>query len=209
MALAINKANCNSCGDCIGICPFSGLEMKDGYPQVTAACRICTLCRNACDSKAIVLIDEPRQVADKSEWNGIMVFGEMQSTASGARLHPVVRELIGKAIDLAGTITTSCSKTDCPVSVVLIGENVKDAAQESLTYGADKVLTYEHEALRYFKADSYTWAFSDAIRKKRPEIVLIGATSVGRSLAPCLSTRFRTGLTADCTSLGVGQARCK
>ena len=71
-----------------------------------------------------------------------------------------------------------------------------------LAYGVDKVFVYDYEQLAYFKADNYANVFEDCIRRTKPSIVLVGATSIGRSLAP-LSTRFRTGLTADCTVLDV------
>ena len=85
---------------------------------------------------------------------------------------------------------------------MIIGEkNTQELGEELLQYGVQKVYTYEHPQLRGFKADSYADAMADCISIMRPSVVLIGATSLGRSLAPRLSTRFHTGLTADCTKL--------
>ena len=70
-------------------------------------------------------------------------------------------------------------------------------------FGVDKVFVYEDEQLRYFRSDLYTDVFEDCINKVKPAIVLVGATSVGRSLAPRVAVRFRTGLTADCTKLEI------
>ena len=74
-------------------------------------------------------------------------------------------------------------------------------AKELLPYGVDEVFVYEHEGFAGFKADCYADAVADCISKLRPSVVLVGGTSLGRSLAPRLSTRFHTGLTADCTKL--------
>jgi len=76
-------------------------------------------------------------------------------------------------------------------------------SNELLTYGFDKVYIYEHESFRYFRSDIFASAFTDVIEKIRPSVVLTGATSIGRSLAPRVSTRLRTGLTADCTGLDI------
>jgi electron transfer flavoprotein alpha subunit len=206
MAIAVNRRKCDSCGDCMKTCPFAAIGIKDGYPAINAACKACGLCIKGCGQGALALIDDAREDADKSLWNGILVFGEM----AGERLHPVVRELVGKAIELAGSMAELSKKAGetgqnagFGVYAAVMSADTKDAARELLAYGVDKVLTYDHEAFRYFRADSYASALSDAIGHVRPSIVLIGATSIGRSLAPRVSTRFRTGLTADCTALDI------
>jgi electron transfer flavoprotein alpha subunit len=89
------------------------------------------------------------------------------------------------------------------VSAVVAGDDVRSAALELLSYGVDKAYTYEHEAFKYFKADLYTNVLADVAGHARPSVVLTGATSIGRSLAPRVSTRLRTGITADCTSLDI------
>ena len=192
MAIAINKKNCDNCGECIKACPFEAILMQDGYPEINAACKMCNICIRACEKDAIILIDDRRHETDKDIFSGILVFGELV----GEKLHPVVRELIGKALSLA-------EKKPCEISAVIVGGNTEQAALELLSYGADKVFTYEHEKLRHFKADSFAACFTDAIDHIHPSIVMTGATHIGRSLAPRVSTRFRTGLTADCTSLDI------
>jgi electron transfer flavoprotein alpha subunit len=108
----------------------------------------------------------------------------------------VTLELIGKARELA-------SKIHHPVTCIFIGYGITERARELLEYGVDKVFVYDDEAFEYYREDLYTNAFEDCIIRSKPSTVLVGATSVGRSLAPRLSTRFRTGLTADCTMLDV------
>jgi electron transfer flavoprotein alpha subunit len=84
---------------------------------------------------------------------------------------------------------------------VFIGSNIKDKAEELLHYGVDEVFVYDDEALKYFRIEPYTKVFENFINYKKPSTVLVGATAIGRSLAPRIAARFRTGLTADCTIL--------
>ena len=118
----------------------------------------------------------------------IMVYVEH----SEGRVAPVTYELIGKATELTESISGQ-------VCCLFIGEDGN--AEELLEYGVSKVYTYFHPDLRYFKVDAYTNIFQDCVERCRPEAVLVGATPIGRSLAPRAATRCRTGLTADCTGL--------
>lgn len=96
----------------------------------------------------------------------------------------------------------AAAKINHPVYAVLIGGGqAKEQAQTLLEYGVDKVYVYAHEALAHFRGDVYTNIMEDCIKTVKPTVVLVGATSLGRSLAPACATRFRTGLTADCTVL--------
>jgi len=84
-----------------------------------------------------------------------------------------------------------------------VGYNIEDAAREILRYPVDKVMVYDAPEFRYFVAGAYASALEDAIAEERPGVVLMGATHMGRSLAPRVAVRFRTGLTADCTALDI------
>ena len=88
------------------------------------------------------------------------------------------------------------------ISVVLLGNDIKKAAQELIYYGADKVYLVEHPDLVAFNADPYTDILSDLINKHKPDVVLTGATSIGRTLIPRVAVRVEGGLTADCTEMG-------
>ncbi|MCL2112297.1 MAG: electron transfer flavoprotein subunit alpha [Clostridiales bacterium] len=197
MGITVNNKNCDKCGECVRLCPFAAIEMVGGFPVINAACKVCGICIKECGQSALILIDDVRGEADKGAWSGILVYGEM----AGGRLHPVVRELVGKAHELAGG--TASPKSNTEIYGVVMGEDTAAAANEFLSYGVDRVLTYEHEIFGCFRADSFSVAFADAIEHLRPSIVLTGATSIGRSLAPRTSTRLRTGLTADCTALEI------
>lgn len=191
-ALAIFEKKCNLCGVCVKACPFGALEIKEGKVEVNASCRMCGICIKSCPCNAITMIDEARSPVNKDEWKGILVYAEHVDGA----VHPVTIELIGKARDLA-------SKIHHPVYCLMMGYELQDEPEKLLGFGVDKVFVYEDEQLRYFRSDLYTDVFEDCINKVKPAIVLVGATSVGRSLAPRVSVRFRTGLTADCTKLEI------
>ncbi len=190
--LVLHHEKCTLCGNCVENCPFGAMEIKDGKVQINASCRMCRLCVKNCPCEAITLEEDQEQPqVDKEQWKGVMVFVEQE--ASG--IHPVAYELLGEAKKLASVISQ-------PVYAVYIGdENADQQAKELLHYGADQVFVYAHPQLKEFRADVYANILEDCIKQVRPGSVLVGATSLGRSLAPRCATRFRTGLTADCTKL--------
>lgn len=182
---------CTLCGTCLEVCPFGALELIDGKIEVNANCRLCGLCVKQCPEQAI-RIQTQTSVVDKNAWRGVLVFAEY----SDGRLHPVTLELIGKARELAG-------KTNMDVSVALIGHDLAQTADSLLDYGVNTVYVYDDPALAHFRVDVYANSLTDLISDIRPSVVLVGGTSIGRSLAPRVATRFRTGLTADCTHLEI------
>lgn len=190
--LNFNHETCILCGQCVEKCPFGALEIKDNKVEINASCKMCKLCIKNCPVNAVSLIEDvPAATVDKDAWNGVMVFVEQEVTG----IHPVAYELIGKARELAGKISH-------PVYAVLIGgETAKEQAKDLLNYGVDKVFVYAHQELASFRCDVYANVMEHCISTVKPTAVLVGATSLGRSLAPACATRFRTGLTADCTVL--------
>lgn len=192
-SIKVDKNKCNLCGKCINACPFGTIKIADNEILINTSCKMCRLCIKKCPQKAISIIDEDRlQEVNKDEWKGIMVFVEHME----GKIHPVTLELIGKAAELA-------QKVNYPVYAIFMGKGINNRAVDLLGYNVDRVFTYDYEQLKYYRADIYANVFEDCIRKVKPSIVLIGATSIGRSLAPRLSVRFRTGLTADCTRLDI------
>ena len=130
-----------------------------------------------------------------SDYKGILVFAEQRD----GKVQNVALELLGKARELAENIDT---KT---VSAVLIGENVKGLADELIQYGADIVYVVEGADYKIYDTEKYAQVFKSVIDSKKPEIVLFGATTIGRDLAPRVSSRMVTGLTADCTKLEIAE----
>ena len=120
----------------------------------------------------------------------IWVFCEQRD----GELQSVALELIGVARELA-------EKTGEKVAALLLGHNVKSKAQELIAYGADQVYVVDDERLATFVTEPYAQAVTQIAKAYEPSVILFGATSIGRDLAPRLSARLKTGLTADCTKL--------
>ena len=184
------KINSETAEKLIEICPFSAIEYKNGKLLVGAACKMCKMCVRRGPEGAITFEEETKPVCDKSAWKGVAVFAEQRA----GKIHPVSLELVGKAKELARV-------KGHPVLVVLIGNNLENAAKELLPYGVDTVYVYDNEAFKDFTISPYANAFTDFIEKVKPSSILVGATSLGRSLAPKVAARVRAGLTADCTML--------
>lgn len=188
--LNFNAARCDLCGECIEKCPFQALTMEASGVKVDETCRMCGVCIKACPQKAI-RFEQKAGTVDKSKWKDILIYAEQEEDD----IHPVTYELIGEARKLAQNMNYH---VNC---ILLGGPGSGENAKKLISFGLHHVYVYEHEGLSAFRADSYTDAFADCIASTRPSVVLIGATALGRSLAPRLSTRFHTGLTADCTAL--------
>ncbi|MCM1498964.1 MAG: electron transfer flavoprotein subunit alpha/FixB family protein [Clostridium sp.] len=127
------------------------------------------------------------------EYKGVYVFAQQIDN----QLSGIAFELLGKAKDLAKDLDTD-------VTAVLIGSGVKDLANELAEYGADKVIVVDDPELKDYRTEPYTHALASVINEYKPEIVLVGATAIGRDLGPRVSARVQTGLTADCTVLEIG-----
>jgi electron transfer flavoprotein alpha subunit len=190
-ALSVDKALCNRCGKCAETCPFGAITFEGGCATIGAACKACRLCVKACPGHAISLTEKHAE-ADPYAWKGVLVFAE----APYGNVHPVALELLGKARELAGKARES-------VWALVMGRDAGKPARELIKYGPEEVLAYSHPALEFFRADIYANVFADCIGRLKPSVVLVGATPLGRSLAPRVAARFRTGLTADCTALDI------
>ena len=173
------------------LCPFGAIcENAAGELEIGAGCRMCRVCLRR-GGDAFEFVDDAPQGVDKAAWRGVAVVAEL--SPEGA-LHPVGKELVGKARELA-------AKTGHPVQAVVIGAKTDEAAAALLSCGADEVYAYEDPAFEHFRIEPYANALEDFINCAKPSSVLVGGTANGRSLAPRVAARFRTGLTADCTVL--------
>lgn len=177
----------------INICPFHALEENEGKLEINSGCKMCKICVNKGPKGVMELVEEAQvKTVDKSLWKGIAVYVDHVD----GNIHPVTMELLGKARELA-------DKVGFPVYALFLGHEIKDKADELLHYGADKVFVYDHKELKDFRIEPYTAAFEKFIDEVKPSSILVGATTIGRSLAPRVAARFRTGLTADCTVLDI------
>ena len=127
------------------------------------------------------------------EYKGVYVFAQQVDN----ELSGIAFELLGKAKELAADLSTD-------VTAVLIGSGVKGLADQLAEYGADKVIVVDDPELKEYRTEPYAHALASVINEYKPEIVLVGATAIGRDLGPRVSARVATGLTADCTVLEIG-----
>ena len=127
------------------------------------------------------------------EYKGVYVFAQQVDN----ELSGIAFELLGKAKDLAKDLSTD-------VTAVLIGSGVKELADRLAVYGADRVIVVDDPELKDYRTEPYAHALAGVINEYKPEIMLVGATAIGRDLGPRVSARVATGLTADCTSLEIG-----
>ena len=127
------------------------------------------------------------------EYRGVYVFAQQVDN----ELSGIAFELLGKAKDLAKDLDTD-------VTAVLVGSDVKGLVDDLAKYGADKVIVVDDPELKEYRTEPYTHALASVINEYKPEIMLVGATAIGRDLGPRVSARVQTGLTADCTSLEIG-----
>ena len=179
----------------IKLCPFGAIEYSSGTYTAGAACRMCQLCIKKGPAGAALLIEDEVESIDKTKYTGIAVFAEQQ----GGKIQPVTFELIGKARKLADSVGQ-------PVYAVFIGgKDTLEKADELCRYGADRVFVYADRELESFKLDSYAAVIHRFSNDIMPTAILVGATTVGRQLAPRVAAKLKTGLTADCTELEIEQ----
>jgi electron transfer flavoprotein alpha subunit len=215
---------CIACGArCESACPVNAVAMNDaGEPVVIAdKCIGCVKCVKVCPAQALEMFFTPeeqqilaelaqaaggevededpeaRLLAEKlAAYRGVWVFIE-QTEGEPAR---VSWELLGKGRELADAIGTN-------LVAVVLGENVEPLCHEAFAYGADQAILVDAPVFRHYRTEAYLRALCHLIDSRKPEIILMGATGLGRDLAGAVATVVGTGLTADCTGLAVDDKR--
>ena len=222
---ALIPGKCIACGArCQSVCPVNCVEMNDaGEPIIDQSkCIGCLKCVKICPAQAIEMYFTPDElailaslaaegeVAPETEedpeaqalaaklaaYSGVWVFIE-QTEGIPAK---VSWELLGKGRELADTLAV-------PLSAVVIGDQVEELCAESFAYGAEQAYLVEAPVFRHYRTESYLRVMELLIEKYKPEIILMGATGLGRDLAGAVATSVATGLTADCTGLGIDDKR--
>jgi len=195
MSLIVNKDKCNGCETCLSSCPFDAIEIKEGKASINEYCNICRACLSACPEGAIIEIadEDSLPVTRHSllDYKGVWVFAEQREGSIAS----VSLELLGAGRKLADELKTE-------LSAVLFGATEKDA-NELIKWGADKVYHSGNAVFEKFNDEPYSKLLVTLINEHKPAIVLAGATPIGRSFIPRVAASLRTGLTADCTSLGI------
>lgn len=191
--ISIANEKCNGCGLCARTCLYGGVIVENKMASFTSLCTECGACAEICKPRAISLSGKKESIKNNIDgYSGIWVIAEQR----GGHVQKVTKELLGKAAELART-------RNCEVTAVILGHELNGAADELIKYGADRVYCSNADFLERYRTIPYERIISHLISEKKPEVILFGATSIGRDLAPRLANRFRTGLTADCTSLEI------
>jgi electron transfer flavoprotein alpha subunit len=200
MSIRVINDKCTGCTLCVKACPFAAIEMKprEGTPKKLAIidldkCTLCGACISSCKFNAIEIKIEKESSTDLSHYKGIWVFAEQRE----GKIQPVAYELLGEGRKLANDLKTDLSAVLCG------GEEIEEEVGHLFAYGADKVYLLHHDELKDYKSLPHTRAISELITKFRPEIFLLGATTIGRDLAARCAIRVGAGLTADCTGLSI------
>jgi electron transfer flavoprotein alpha subunit len=187
---------CTGCETCVSTCPFGAIEMKDGKAFITDACTLCGACVDACPEKAIEKdVEQEGPAKDLSAYQGVWVFAEQHK----GEIASVSLELLGEGRKLA-------DKRNTKLSAVLLGAGVTGKAKDLIAHGADVVYVADAPALKDFTDDAYAAVLTELARTRKPEIILAGATAIGRSFFPKVASTLYAGLTADCTMLDIDAA---
>ena len=198
MAINVIKDKCVGCEVCVKGCPQGAISVKDKLAVIGPECNICNqciapkFCPFGAIEKSVETEASNRVAVDITQYHDVWVFAEQRD----GNLMSVSIELLGEGKKLADEI-------GCKICAVLCGENVDGLVNELFEYGADIVYYANAPELKTYNTDAYTKVIYQAITEYKPEIVLMGATHIGRDLGPCLAVKCETGLTADCTKLDI------
>lgn len=197
MRIIVKTETCTGCETCIDSCPYTAIVMKEGKAFITEYCQLCRACLSVCPEGAIIEVEEesdrlqPSPGLQHSDYKGVWVFAEQRNG-----------KVAGVALELLGIGRKLADERSVELSAVLFGSKEAEAL-ELIRWGADKVYYCQDPIFDKFNDEPYTQLLSLLIKEHKPEIVLAGATPIGRSFFPRVAARLKTGLTADCTSLAI------
>ena len=188
----IKEEDCIGCKICLKSCPYEAIDfdVEEKKASINEKCTVCGACIPVCSTGAIV--SEIEIVTDLSAFKDVWVYAEHRD----GKLAKVGLQLLGSARGLADELGER-------VCAVLLGHGVEGFIDRLFEYGADVVYHVDAPELEAYRFDTYTKAMVDLVRRHSPNIFMLGATHIGRDLAPRVSRRLMAGLTADCTELTI------
>lgn len=195
MAIWVEKEQCVACGACESACPFGAIVMEADKAVITEACTACGACVSTCPVIAIIRdVEEAAAAIDKAAYKDVWVYIEH----ADGQARNVGFELLGEGRKLADSMGQK-------LAGVIVGDKVEQLVKAVFANGADKVYLVEGKEFAKYTTDAYTAVFTDLITDYKPSVILMGATINGRDLGPRVACRVGTGLTADCTDLGIDE----
>jgi caffeyl-CoA reductase-Etf complex subunit CarE len=198
MSIKVIRDKCIGCGKCVSTCPFGSIIMLDKIAVINEEeCKLCGACVPACPVKAIEMdVVKKAKKQDISQFKGVAIYAETRENV----LQEVGKELLSEGRKLADKLGTK-------LIALLIGSDVEKIAAECFAYGADAVYVAEEKRLVSYVSEAYTRAVVEFVDAVKPEILLLGASTIGRDLAARAAIRLNTGLTADCTELAIDEEK--
>ncbi|MFC1566882.1 FAD-binding protein [bacterium] len=192
MGIKVINDKCVGCQLCIKACPFGIITMVDKKAVIGDGCTLCGACADICKFEAIEIKREEKKNESLGEYKNVWVFAEQRH----GKISPVAFELLNEGRKLADTLNQK-------LCAVLMGHDMFKEASVLIKHGADVVYYLDSYGLREFQNEPYTNVLTKLIHEEKPNIVLMGATAIGRSFASRVAARINTGLTADCTGLDI------
>lgn len=193
MALHLIEDKCKGCKLCVSACPFGAIEVVNKMAVIKDNCTGCGACVDACKFGALYVDQAAEKSSVVDEYRGVWILIEQRAN----KIIPVSIELLGEGRKIADLLNVE-------LTAVLLGDqSAESLTNDLIAYGADKVIFAHSPTLYTYRTESYTKVLTELINERKPEIVLLGATHIGRDLGPRLSCRLKAGLTADCTKLTV------
>jgi NAD-dependent dihydropyrimidine dehydrogenase PreA subunit len=191
--LRVLYEKCTLCGICIDSCPVAAIteEAEKIYIDENI-CTLCGICESICEEGAIVMEKAQETVSNLSEYKDVWVFAEQKQ----GNVEPVAYELLGKGRELA-------DKLGRKLVAVLLGHKMEAECEKLIHKGADRVILVDAPELKHYLPEPYAKVLRELAVEFKPEIVLSGSTTIGRSLFGRLAVSLSTGLTADCTHLDI------
>ena len=186
---------CVFCGACVKACPFGAITQAERKTTPVIDLQKCTLCGScvaACKFDSIWMKEREASGIDLASFKDVWVFAEQHDGV----VQSITFELLGEGRKLADDLGMK-------LCAVLLGNNIKARADELIARGADKVFLMDHPALEHFQDEAYANVLIDLVQKHKPNVILCGASTIGRSLVSRVAVRVNAGLTADCTALAI------